>query len=166
MDAAHQGEIGVGEQQRHELALFHADAVLTGQAAADFDAVADDFCGDVHRMLELLPVARIEKYYGVEIAVAGVKNVADVEAVLSADFVDATESLLKLRARNYSVENIVAGSNAAKCAEGVFAAFPEEIALFVVARDTNFAGVVLAADFVNGRGLDGDRFGKSFDFDQ
>ena len=82
VDAAHEIEVGVGEEKRHEFAFFHADAVFAGEAAADFDAIANDFGGGLHGALELRVVAGIVENDGVKIAVAGVKDVADVEAVL------------------------------------------------------------------------------------
>ncbi len=85
VDAAHQGEVGVGEEQGHEFALFHANAVLAGEAAADFDAIANDFGGGFQGALELLGVARIVEHDGVEIAITGVKDVADPKAELLTD---------------------------------------------------------------------------------
>src|ERR1700761_9045182 len=95
VDAAHEIEIGVVEEERHELAFFHADAVLAGETAAHFDAVADDFCGGFHRSLELFVVAKIVENDGMEIAVAGVEDVADVETEFGTDLLDATERLRK-----------------------------------------------------------------------
>jgi hypothetical protein len=95
VNAAHEYEIGVIEEERHEFAFFHTDAVFAGEAAADFDAVADDFGRGLHGALELLVVADIVENDGMEVAIASVKDVADVEAELSADFLDATESLRK-----------------------------------------------------------------------
>ena len=59
VDAAHQIEIGVGEDERHELRLFHADAVFAGERAADFKTVTDDFGGGLHGAFELRGIARI-----------------------------------------------------------------------------------------------------------
>src|SRR6266478_1239164 len=166
VDAAHEIEVGVGLEERHELGFFHADAVLAGERAADFDAIADDFGGGLEGAFELLFVARIEEHDGMEVAVAGVKNVADLKAVLIADLLDAAESLRELRTGNDAVEDVIAGGQAAERAESVFAAFPEEIALGVVAREADFAGVMPGADFGDRGGLSGDGFGEVFDFDE
>src|SRR5581483_72256 len=42
LDAALLIEVGRGELDRHEIALFHADPVLPGEAAAHFDAELQD----------------------------------------------------------------------------------------------------------------------------
>lgn len=166
VDAAHEIEIGVGEKERHELRFFHADAVLAGKRAADFDAVTDNFGGGSQGAFELRFVAGIVKNDGMKIPVAGVENVADVKTVVRADFLDAAERLRKFCAGNDAVENVVAGSKAAESAESVFAAFPEEFALGVVASDADFAGVMSVADFGDGGGLGGDGFGEAFDFEE
>src|SRR5713226_8451646 len=133
VDAAHEIEIGIGEEERHKLGFFHADAVLAGERAADFDAIADDFGGGPEGAFELLFVARIEEHDGVEVAVAGVEDVADLKAELIADLADAAQSLRKFRTGNDTVEDVIAGGQAAERAESVFAAFPEEVAFGVVA---------------------------------
>ena len=166
VDAAHEVEIGVGKKKGHEPGLFHADAVLAGERAADFHAVANDFGGSLHGALELTFVAGIVKNNGMKIAVAGVEDVANVEAVLRADFADATKRLRKLGAGNDSVENVVAGGEAAESAEGVFAAFPEEFALGVVAGEANFAGVMQIANFGDGDGLSCNGFREALDFEE
>ena len=158
VDAAHEGEVRVGEEQRHEFALFHADPVLAGEAAADFDAITDDFGGGFEGAFELFGVARIVENDGVKIAVAGMEDVADVKAELLADFLNAAKSLRKFRAGDDAVEYVDAGGDAAERAESVLAAFPEQIALVVIAGDADFASVMRAAHFVDGRGLRGDSF--------
>ena len=164
MNTAHEIEIGVGEEKRHEFTFFHADAVFAGEAAADLDAIANDFGGGLHGALELLVVAEIVKNDGMEIAIAGVKDVSDVEAELSADFLDAAQGLRKFRTGDDAVEHVDAGGDAAEGAEGIFSAFPEQVALFVIAGDADFASFVSAADFIDGGGLCDDGFEHAFDF--
>jgi hypothetical protein len=166
VDAAHEIEVGVGEEERHELGFFHADAVLAGESAANFDAIADDFGGGLQGALELRGVAGIVEHDGMQVAVAGVENVSDLKAILIADLPDAAESLGKFRTGNDAVEDVIAGGQAAECAESVLAAFPEKVAFGVVARDADFAGVMGAADFCDRGGLSGDGFGEAFDFDE
>ena len=45
VDAAHEREVRVGEEEGHELFFFHADAVLSGETAANLNAIANDFGG-------------------------------------------------------------------------------------------------------------------------
>src|SRR6267143_2986870 len=158
MDAAHEVEVGVGENERHELGLFHADAVFAGERAADFEAVADDFGGGLHGTFELGGIARVVEDDGMQIAITGVEDVADLKTELRADFLDAAESLRKFRTRNHAIEDVVAGSETAERAESVLAAFPEKFALGIVASNADFARVMRAANFIDGGGLGGDGF--------
>src|SRR6266699_1077293 len=89
VDAAHEVEIGVGEKKRHQLGLFHADAVFAGECATNFHAIADDFRGGLHGMFELPPIARIVENDGMKVVVAGVENIANVETISRADMADA-----------------------------------------------------------------------------
>jgi hypothetical protein len=166
VDTAHEVEVGVGEKKRHQLALFHADAVLSGKTAANFDAVANDFGGGFEGALELLVVAKIVEDDRMKVAVAGVEDVADAESELIADLLDAAQCLRELGARDDAVEHVDAGGDASECAEGIFAALPEEFALFFVAGDPDFPSVVIAADFVDGGGLRGDGLEHAFDFEE
>jgi len=166
VDAAHEIEIGIRESERHELGLFHADTVFSGERAADFETVADNFGGGLHGAFELRGVARIVEDDGVEIAVAGVKDVADLKTELRPDLPDAAKSLREFRTGNDAVENVIAGSETAEGAEGIFAAFPEKFAFGIVVGDANFAGVMRVANFRDGGGLCSDGFSESLDFDE
>ena len=166
VDAAHEGEVGVREEEGHELGFFHADAVFTGQRAANFNAMADDFGGCLKGAFELFFVAGIEEHNGMQVAVAGVENIADLKAVLIADLADAAQSLGKFGTRDHTVEDVVAGGQAAEGTESVFAAFPKKVAFGIVAGEPNFAGTMGVAHFGDGRSLRGDSFGKAFDLDE
>ncbi len=166
VNAAHEIEVGVGEEERHELGFFHADAVFSCESAADFDAIADDFRGGLQGALELRGVAGIVKYDGMQVAVAGVEDVTDLKAVLIADLPDAAKGLRKFRTGNDAVEDVIAGGQAAKRAESVLAAFPEEVAFGVVARDADFAGTMGIANFGYRGGLSGDCFREAFDLNE
>ncbi len=166
VDAAHEIEIGVGEKKRHELGLFHADAMFTGERAPDFHTIADDFRGGMHCSFELGFVAGIVEDDGMKVAVSGMENIADIKAVLRADLPDAAESLRKFCARNDAIEDVVAGSEAAESAKSVLAAFPEELALGVVTSKADFASAMSTANFVDGGGLGNDSFCKALDFEE
>jgi len=73
----------------------------------------------------LLLVAVIVKENGMDVAVAGVEDVGDLEAVLAADFVDAGQDRRELAARDAGVLGAIRVGNSADCAEGGFAGFPE-----------------------------------------
>ena len=166
MDAAHKIEIRVGEKKRHQLGLFHADAVLAGKRAADFHAIANDFGGGLHGAFELAFVARVVKNDGMKVAIASVKNIANVEAVARADFADMAKRLWKFGARNDAVKDVVAGGEAAESAKSVFAAFPQKFAFGIVPSETNFARVVRFADVGDRGSLCRDSFRETFDFEK
>ena len=166
MDAAHEVEVSVGEKKRHELGFLHADAVLSRERAAYFDAVADDFCGGLHGALELSLVARIIENNGMKVAVASVENIANVKAVPRADFPDVAKRLRKLGAGNDAVKDVVARSETAERAESVFAAFPQEFALCIISSEADFPGVMNVANFGDGGGLGSNGFGEAFDFEE
>src|SRR5262245_26888039 len=44
---AHEIEVGVGEEERHEFGLLHSDTVLAGKRTTHFNTVADDFGGNL-----------------------------------------------------------------------------------------------------------------------
>ncbi len=85
MNAAHQIKIGVAEKQRHEFIFFHAHAVFAGQRATQLDAIAEDFMGGGDGVFKLPRIARIVENDGMQVAVAGMEDIADGEAVLLAD---------------------------------------------------------------------------------
>ena len=166
MNTAHESEIRIGEEQRHQLAFFHADAVFAGEAATDLHAIADDFRGNFHSALELGFIARVKENDGVKVAVACMEDVADEAAVFLAQLLDMAKGLRKLAAGNDAVENVVAGSDTAESAEGVLAALPEEFALLGILSNAYFPGVVQTTDLVDRRGLQDDGFVQALDFDE
>ena len=69
----------------HQVALLDADAVLAGQAAADLDAELQDVGAGRLGLLQLAGVVGVEEDQRVQVAVAGVEDVGDREAVAGAD---------------------------------------------------------------------------------
>ena len=95
-----------------------------------------------NRVAELLFVALVEKNDGVQVAVARVKHVADLQAVFLADLADAPQRGRKFRARNHAVLRVVARRQPARRAKRVLAAFPQQIAFARVASHAHFARVM------------------------
>lgn len=166
VDAPHEIEVGVGEKKRHQLGFFHADAVFARERATDCHAIADDFRGGLHGMFELPPVAGIIENNGMKVTVACVENIANVEAVSRTDLADAAKRLRKFGARNHAVEDVVAGSEAAKSAKGVLAAFPEKFAFGVVAGEADFTGMVGVRNFGDSSSLSSDGLSEALDFEE
>ena len=61
--------------------LLDPDAVLAGQAAAHLDAGVQNFAAGVDRAPHLVGVALVVEHDRMDIAVAGVEDVADREIV-------------------------------------------------------------------------------------
>ena len=136
--ARHQREIVRREHQRHQFIFFHADAVFAGQRAADRDAVPHDFAARRDHALKLRAIALVEKDERVKIAVAGVENIADLQVVLAADFLDAAQGFRQARARDHAVLHVIHRREPPESAESILPAFPQQIALAVVARHAHF----------------------------
>ena len=79
------------ELHRHQVALFDADAVLAGQAAADFDAQFQDVGAEVFRLVEAGRVVGVEHDQRMQVAVAGVEDVGDLQAVVVGHLPDAAQ---------------------------------------------------------------------------
>ena len=121
----HQIEIFRREHERHQFVLFHADAVFAGQRAANRDAVPHDFCACSHDPLELVAIAFVEENQRVKVAVSCMENIADLQIVFAANFLDAPQCFREARAGNHAVLHVVHRREAAQRAEGVLPALPQ-----------------------------------------
>ena len=149
-DFVHGGEVGGGEHVAHVFEFFDADAVFAGDAAADGDAVAEDFARSVEGGLHAFGIVFVVHEDGVDIAVAGVEDAGDAQMVLGANFRDAGEHLGQLAAGDAGVLGTVAGADAADGAEGFFAGAPEIGAAFRVAAAFEGGDVVFLAEGFDG----------------
>src|SRR3954454_11237419 len=94
------GEVGLGEHLRHVALLVDADAVLAGDRTARLDAGEHDLA---RQLLGALGLALAVADQRVEVAVAGVEDVADLQPVLLGQRVDALEHVGQLGARDHRV---------------------------------------------------------------
>ncbi len=118
-DALHQRQIVRSEHQRHELVFLHADAMLAGERAAYLDAMAHDFSARRNDAGELLAIALVKQDKRMQVAVAGMKNVADLQIVFAADLLDAAQRFRQARARDDAVLHVIHRRKAAHGAKGV-----------------------------------------------
>src|SRR3954451_7937364 len=95
-EGGHRGEVVGGEELGHELQLLDADAVLTGDAAADGDAFLQDLVAGQEHAPDLLRVTLVEQEDRVDVAVAGMEDVGDPQAVMRADGVNLAEDVRQL----------------------------------------------------------------------
>src|SRR5207237_5911155 len=111
--------------------LLHADAVLAGYAAAAADTLFQDLVASLEHALHLFLVAFVEEQDRVNVAIAGVKNVAHAQLILLADPLDLAEDVRQFRARHDAVLCAVARRQPADGAERLLAALPEQVSLGV-----------------------------------
>ena len=150
---AHRVEVVLGELLLHEIYLFHTDAVLARHAAAEFNALVQNVVARRERAFHLIGIALIIQHQGMNIAVAGVKDIRDAQAVFPARRADEAHDLGQLRARHHAVLGEIIRTEPADSAERAFAAFPEQSTFVVVFRQTHFAGSIRFADFDDASGL-------------
>ena len=131
-DALHQREIVRREHRRHVLRLVRADAVLAGQRAARLDAVGEDLRGDLGRLVRLARNPLVVTDQRMQIAVAGVKDVADAKPRGPLERADARQHLRQPRPRHDAVLDVVVRRDAAHRGECRLAAAPDARALVVV----------------------------------
>src|SRR5712691_856228 len=126
LEALHQREVGRREDERHEVHFLEPDAVLARDGAADLGAHLHDLGagGDDARLFARL--ARIVEDVRMQVAVTGVEDVADAQAVRADDLVDAPEHVRQLRAGNHTVHHHVGGGHSAVGAERGLASLPEQ----------------------------------------
>src|SRR5690606_16422482 len=81
LDPHLKGKLAGCELARHEIAFLDADTMLACEAAPDLDAELKDIRAGFLRATKLLGVVGLEKNERMEIAVAGMENICDLEAV-------------------------------------------------------------------------------------
>ena len=85
-------------------------------------------------------VAAVEQDQRVQVAVAGVEDVGDADAVLAAERLDADQRLAEAAARHDAVLDDEVGAEAADRRERRLAALPDRHPLVGVLRDADFVG--------------------------
>ena len=135
------------EHLLHEMDLLDADAVFARHAAAAGQTRFEDFIARVQHAFDLLGMAFIEEQDRMDVAVARVEDVDDLDIVLRADLGDLPLNERQLRARYDAILRAVARAEPADRAERLLAAFPELEPLFLILRETYFTGFALFAEF-------------------
>ena len=138
------------EDQRHQVLLLHADAVLAAQRAAGRGAHAHDLGARVDHPLLGAGHVGVPQDQRVQVAVAGVEDVGDAEARFARDLLDARQRRRQLGARHHAVDGVVVGREPADRGKRAFAARPERGALGVVLGQPHVERAVVAAHLVDG----------------
>src|SRR5215472_353867 len=101
-----------------------------------------------------------------KVAVSGMKDVADAQAMFFRHTFNELQYGRNFRAGHHTVLRIVRRSESTERGKGVLTAFPEQHSLVLVFCASNFARVLLKAYFSHCLCLFFDLLGKSFQFDQ
>src|SRR5207302_10774727 len=96
-----------------------------------------------------------------QIAIAGMKDVADGERVLLGDLFNLAQSFGHAGARNNAILHVERWRDAANGAKSVLASRPQTLSLSLVFSSADFAGVLAAADFTDSFGLLGHSFAQT-----
>src|SRR5215212_9409757 len=164
-----------GEHLGHVLHLVAPDAVLARERPTVLQAGEDDLPGQLFGLVGLTRGVVVVEDERVEVAVAGVEDVGDPEAVLFAQVRYLLQYGTELRARDDPVLDVVIVGDGSHRPECSLPALPEQGALLVVLGDPNLRGVVVLTDLNDlvelalhlGLGAvelddqDGPRFGKA-----
>ena len=113
------------EEVGHQGELFDADAVLAGGGAAEVDARLEDFFRGFEDDADLRRVLVVVEEDRVDVAVAGVEDVVDGQAVAAADVAHLLQHFGEFGPRHAGVLRAVAGADAADRAERLFAGHPQ-----------------------------------------
>jgi hypothetical protein len=144
--ALHQREIFGGEHRRHVLRLVGADAVLAGERAAGIDAVAENLGGGFDRPFRLAGNPLVVADQRVEVAVAGMEDVADAQARSLLEIADAVQHLGQTRPRDDPVLHVVVRRDAPHRRKRRLAAAPDARAMLVARRHLDGRRAAAAAD--------------------
>src|SRR5205823_12819059 len=109
-------------------------------ATAERDARLENLAPSDEHPLDLVAIALVVEQDRMDVAVAGVEDIGDPQALLFGDPADDAQDLGHLGARHDAVLRAVVGRQTADGAEGALAALPERRALGLVGGDAHLAG--------------------------
>jgi hypothetical protein len=164
--ARHDFQIVVGEQQRHEFVLFHADAMLAGDGASSIDAILKNHAAGLVRALHLVRIAHIKQDARMQVAVPGVEDVADLQLALLGHALDVAQHLGNVAARDDAILGVVGRRQASEGSERRLATLPQQLALRIVGGAPDLARTVTLANRAHGIGLVGHGLAQSFQLNQ
>src|SRR5215217_1817082 len=100
LEPRHRRQIVGGIDQRHVPALLGADPMLSGESAADVDAVGDDLLAGLEHALGRAADPAVEQHQRVQIAVTGMEDIGDRQVEIARDLLDASQRGRQLGARH------------------------------------------------------------------
>ncbi len=146
-------DVRIRKHHAHGFHFFEADPVLARDGAAQRHAGLHDLPAGLVHPLELIRVARVEQDQGVQVPVAGVKDVAVLEAVALHDLGDLRQGIGQQGARHRAVIDQVVRRQPRHRSEGAAPSFPEAAALLGAGGIPDLAAAVGRADLADAAGL-------------
>lgn len=117
-------EVDLVVLMQHEIPFFDADTMLAGEAATRVDAKLQDIVPGSLGARRILRVVDVVQDQRMHVAVAGVEDIGDAQAVARDDLTGAGKHMGELAERHGAVHADIVG-DAAGGAEGGFPAFPD-----------------------------------------
>ena len=154
------------ELHAHRAQLLDTDAVLSGDGAAERDAGFQDLGAEELAAVQLVGVVGVEEDQRVQVAVAGVEDVAAAQCVLLLHLGNRQQDVGQALARNRAVHAHVVGADAPRCREGVLAPAPELQALRLVLAHFHARGAGARQHVEHAVDLLGHLFGRAVAFAQ
>src|SRR5262249_59323765 len=103
---------------------------LPGNRTTETQAASHDFISGFLALIALRGIAAVEQDQGMQVAVAGVEDVADDQAILLADALDLRQRSRDFGAWDDAILSVVSRGYAAHGPERGLAAQPQQLALF------------------------------------
>ncbi len=149
----------------HRFLLLVTDTVLAGDGPAQLGADFHNIPAGLVRLLQLLGTPRIKHQQRVQIAVAGVEDVADRTTIFFGDFSNALQGFGQPAPQHAAVVDQVVRRQVADGPKGTAPPLPEQVALRLVLGGPNFAALGGHAYFLDLLGLLLQASVHTFDFD-
>ena len=131
------------ELDAHLVDLFPADPVLAGDRAAYRDAELKDGAAQGLGLLQVALQVGVVEYQGVKVAIAGVEDVGDPQAMDLRKAAHLGQDEGQGLPRDGPVDAVIVGRKSSHGGEGALAARPESSALGLVAGDAHRGGARL-----------------------
>jgi hypothetical protein len=131
---AHGVQVFLPEQQSHEVPLLGSDAMLAADHSPRLHADAQDLRARLDHPGQLVGITAVERDVRVEIPIARVEDVRELEAALVADLADPRQGLGESCSRHHRVMHVEIRCQPPHGAEGTLARAPEALALGVISR--------------------------------
>ena len=145
----HRVQIVRAEHLRHVTSLVGTDTMLAGDRSAGVEAVGQDLVSHLLGQLRLTLDTFVVADQRVQIAVAGMEDIPDLQARLDFEGPDAAQHSGKLGSRNHPVLHVVVRRDAAHRRERRLASLPDPLALACIPRHLNVARTSVLTDLLD-----------------